>query len=249
MVEYNPLAYARAGRESSNALFDTLARTTAGRRLASGDQAGAQAVLNQYGMIDDASALQRQQMQIQRQERTDATADRESDMKWLVQAATGLRSVPYEQRRQAYTSQIRPLLQENGLDDDDLARVDAADLSDSELDALLGTLGGDVVTPYANDRSGRDGAVLRPDRYTGEYAQVYAPAFDPRQGASPGYMWTDETRTRQTYIPGGNADPSVAGGLAASRRAPPRASGGGGGSRGSSGGSAAAAPARKPWER
>lgn len=251
MPEFNPLAYAREGRESANALFDTFGQARAGRQYADGDTAGAANTLARYGMIDDAMGLQRQQATMARQAKTDAASERDDDMKWLGQAASGLRAVPYDQRREIYMRQVRPLLQQNGLDDAELAQVDAADLTDGELDSLLGTLGGTVTAPYASDVAGPNGSRLRPDRYTGTYSQVYAPEFDPRVGAPAGYMWTDETRTRQVAIPGGSADPSVAGNLAASRRAPPRArSSGGGGSRSSGSGSRPASSGTKnPWDQ
>ena len=251
MVEYNPIAARNGGYEFVANALDDRSRTRAGRQYASGDVSGAAGTLASGGLISDGMALQRQQQIQADAERKRAADAKAEDAKWLVQAATGLRSVPYADRKSVYQAQIRPLLQQNGFDDNELAQVDAADYTDAELDALLGALGGTVTAPYANDVAGPNGSRLRPDRYTGEYSAVYTAPFDARVGAPAGYMWTDETRTRQVPIPGGAADPAVAGALAASRRAPPRGRSGGGGSRPSDGGGSrpTAAPARKPWER
>lgn len=249
MVEYNPSASRRAGYEFVSNALDDVSRARAGRQYADGNVADAAGTLARGGMVGDAVALQRQQAASVEAERARAAAERAEESKWLVQAATGLRNIPYAQRKSAYQAQVRPLLMDNGFDDDELARIDAADYSDSELDALLGALGGQVSTPYANDRAGPNGTVLRPDRYTGEYSSVYEAPFDPRAGAPTGYMWTDESRTRQVPIPGGSADPSVAGALAASKRAPARGRSSGGGRSSNGRPAASSAPAGRPWER
>lgn len=251
MVEYNPLRARQGGYDFVSNALDDISRSRAGRQYAEGNVADAAGTLARGGLIGDSVELQRQQSRAADSQRELEAAERAEEAKWLVQAATGLRSIPYEQRKAAYQAQVRPLLMDNGFDDEELERIDAADYSDSELDALLGALGGQVSTPYANDRAGPNGTVLRPDRYTGEYSSVYEAPFDPRVGAPTGYMWTDETRTRQVPIPGGSADPSQAGALAASKRAPARGRSSVGGSRGGSSGgpSASSAPAGRPWER
>lgn len=249
MVQYDPTGSRQAGYNYVGNILDERDRRRAGVLYAGGDQAGAANTLASAGMIGDARAINQDVQRTQTAQRTQAKEQRAEDNAWLLQAATGLRQVPYAQRRAVYQSQIRPLLQQNGFDDAELQRVDAADLSDGELDALMAGLGGTVTAPYANDRSGPNGGVIRPDRYTGEYSPVYTAPFDPRTGASPGYMWADETRTRQVAIPGGPADPAVAAPLAAARRAPPRGRSGGSGSSGGSSSSRPAAPSAKPWER
>lgn len=251
MVDFNPIAARNGGYEFVANALDDRARTRAGRQYAAGDVSGATGTLASGGLIGGGMALQRQQAGQAEAERQRIAAEQAEESKWLAQAATGLRSVPYDQRKSVYQAQIRPLLQQNGFDDNELAQVDAADYTDGELDALLGALGGKVAAPYENDVAGPNGSRLRPDRYSGEYSVAYEAPFDPRVGAGTGYMWTDATRTRQVPIPGGAADPSQAGALAASRRAPARGRSGGG-SRSSSGGGSSrpsAAPARKPWER
>lgn len=251
MVEYNPIAARNGGYDFVANALDDRARTRAGRQYAGGDVTGAAGTLASSGLIGDGMTLQRQQQVQADATRREALAQQESETKWLVQAASGLRSVPYAERKRVYQSQVRPLLQQNGFDDAELAQVDNADYTDAELDALLGALGGEVVAPYASDVAGPNGSRLRPDRYTGEYTAVYTAPFDARAGAPAGYMWTDETRTRQVPIPGGAADPAVAGALAASRRAPSRGRSGGGGNRSRSGGasSGGAASSSRPWER
>jgi hypothetical protein len=140
------------------------------------------------------------------------------------------------------------VLQQMGYPDEVLTQLDASEMSDSQLRALVTAVGGEVRPMTANDRTA-GGNILRPDPYTGEYAPVYtAPVAAP--AAPAGYRMTADGNME--YIPGGPADPRVVGSRAAAGRAPPRPrSGGVGGSArpGSSGAAAPAGPARRPWER
>lgn len=198
-------------------------RKAAGNALAGGDYAGAANAMFEGGELQGGLA-------VQGAERNQQAADRDQQRSAIAAAVSGLLHVPEAERAQVFQQRIAPVFQQIGLGEY-ISQIQPDDLSDASLRALSVSMGGEVEAPFANDRSGPNGSVLRPDRYTGEYAEAYSAPFDPRAGASPGYMWTDETRTAQRFIPGGQADPSVAGGLAASRRAPPRAraSGGGGG--------------------
>lgn len=224
-----------------SALGDRKANRRAGMALAEGDYTAASQALGDAGNLSGVLTVNNAQRSLE---------DREAQEKrdWIGRAATSLMQVPEAQRQQVYQEQLRPTLEAMGLGADVIDQIDRSPKADTNLRSLIAAIGGEVSAPYANDVAGRDGARLRPDPITGAYTEVYRPEFDPRAGASPGYMWTDETRTRQTFIPGGAADPSVAGSLAASRRAPPRARSSGGGSSGGRS-SAPAAPARKPWER
>lgn len=236
MVDFNPIAARNGGYEFVANALDDRARTRAGRQYATGDVSGATGTLASGGLIGDGMALQRQQAGQAETERQRIAAEQAEESKWLVQAATGLRSVPYDQRKSVYQAQIRPLLQQNGFDDSELAQVDAADYTDGELDALLGALGGKVVSPYENDRAGPNGSVLRP-RADGTYAPVYTPPVDPLDAAY-----------RQAQIDALKA--SAGQRDAAAERARRPAAGRSGGGRSSGAGSRpAAAPARKPWER
>jgi hypothetical protein len=238
MVDFNPIAARNGGYEFVANALDDRARTRAGRQYAAGDVSGATGTLASGGLIGDGMALQRQQAAMAEAERNRVMEDQAEESKWLVQAATGLRSVPYDQRKSVYQAQIRPLLQQNGFDDAELAQVDAADYTDGELDALLGALGGKVTSPYENDRAGPNGSVLRP-RADGTYAPVYTPPVDPLDAAY-----------RQAQIDALKASAGQRD-AAAARARRPAAGRSGGGSRSSGGGSSrpAAAPARKPWER
>lgn len=233
MPEYNPLAYRQSGYNFVSNALDDVNRSRAGQRYVAGDIKGASEALASGGMIDDAMTLQRQQ---QLQERTDQA----EESKWLVQAATGLRSVPYDQRRSVYQAQIRPLLQQNGFDDAELAQVDAADYTDGELDALLGALGGKVASPYENDRAGPNGSVLRP-RADGTYAPVYTPPVDPLDAAY-----------RQAQIDALKASAGQRD-AAAERARRPAAGRSGGGSRSSGGarssGARASSSGGNPWDK
>lgn len=213
-----------------SALGDRKANRRAGMALAEGDYTGASQALGEAGNLSGVLSVNRAQQTMEDQE-----AQEKRD--WIGRAATSLMQVPEAQRQQVYQEQLRPTLEAMGLGSEVIDQIDRSPKADANLRSLVAAIGGEVSAPYANDVAGRDGARLRPDPITGEYTEVYRPEFDPRQGAAAGYMWTDESRTRQTFIPGGSADPSVAGSLAASRRAPPRArSGGGRSARGSSSG-------------
>lgn len=228
------LAQMAVGRERANALDDFRTQRTnraAGNALQGGDYAGASAALYQGGNLNDGMAVQRYGQQVQ-------TADRERQQAAIVAAVTGLLHVPAAERVAMLQTRIAPVFQQVGLGDY-LAQIGPDDLSDASLRGLAAAMGGEVEQADTFNLGNGRGVVER-DRYSGAYRQGYTPAFDAREGASPGYMWTDETRTAQRFIPGGQADPSVAGGLAASRRAPPRARSSGGGSRSSGGGSAPA---------
>ena len=120
------------------------------------------------------------------------------------------------------------MLLAEGFTEQELATIRPEMLTRQYLRSLATQFGGELEDGQTFNLGNGRGVVER-DPYTRQYSEGYKPAFDPREGASPGYMWTDETRTRQTFIPGGQADPSQAGSLAASRRAPPRARSGGGG--------------------
>lgn len=208
-------------------------RKRAGNALAGGDYAGASNALFEGGDLQGGII-------VQNAERTRQTADRTEQKTAIAAAVSGLLHVPEAERAQVFQQRIAPVFQQIGLGEY-VTQIQPEDLSDASLRALSVSLGGEVETPFANDRSGPNGSVLRPDRYTGEYAEAYKAPFDPRAGASPGYMWTDESRTRQVFIPGGQADPGVVSQRAAAGRAPPRPrSGGGGGGGRPSGGSAPA---------
>lgn len=210
------------GREQANALDEFQTRRTnrvAGNALQTGDYAGAAGALYDGGNLEGGMAVQRYGQQSQ-------TADRERQQAAIVAAVTGLLHVPPAERQAMLQSRIAPVFQQVGLGDY-LGQIGPDDLSDASLRGLAAAMGGEVEQADTFNLGNGRGVVER-DPYSGAYRQGYAPAFDAREGAGPGYMWTDETRTAQTYIPGGPADPRVVGTRAAAGRAPPRSRSGGG---------------------
>lgn len=228
------LAQGRAQMAQMDDMIAQRTRRQAGNALAGGDYAGASNALLQGGMLQEG-------LTVQNAERSRQTADREQQRTAILAVVTGLRHLPPEQRA-AQLQAIAPRLSVYGVTPEQLATVTPQDLSDQGLDSLIATMGGEV--PRAQAFNTRDGIVER-DPYGGGYNMAYEVEQEPN--APQGYRWTADGALEA--IPGGPADPRVAGGLAASRRAPPRPRSGGGGSRPSGGSARPAAPSRKPWER
>lgn len=227
MVQFDPIRAAQAGRESANALFDTYARSRAGSQMAGGNAAEAANTLARFGMIEDASALQQRQAQVAQAERASRVAEEEDDAKWLTQGAQGLLQVPYEQRRSVYQAQIRPRL-ESRLSPEDMARVDAADLSDAELRAIVTSYGGTVSDPRGSAPSGYawgqgnqleaiPGGPADPSNQRWQvtpYGLLPPPGWSPEQGAGSSAPQGQPTTLGSTLPPGWtverpNAAPSV----------------------------------------
>lgn len=255
MAEIDPYATTNALTQGYNfmaGIAQDRARRQAGNALASGNVNQAMSALGGAGDLQSVQALQAGQMEQEEATRERAEEDRKQLLSFVGQGAEALLNMPEAERQQGWM-QLRPVLAEAGYPEEVLAQMDQAPKTDANLRSVIAATGREVASPFANDVT-VGGARLRPDPYTGAYSPVYTPPFDPREGASPGYMWTDETRTRQTFIPGGQADPAVRQTYAAAGRAPARGRSGGGGSRSSGGGrpaapSAPARPAGRPWER
>lgn len=164
-------------------------------------------------------------------------AERTEKLKFILQGAEGLLQAPPDQRREIYTTTLRPVLEQMGYPPEVLAQLDDADMSDAQLRSLVTAVGGEVGSVTANDRmSGGD--VIRPDRYTGIYSTVYdAPVAPP--SLPTGYR-------RKADGSGMELDPDYLEGqqrLSGARRAPPRPRSGGAGGSARPGSSGAAAPA------
>lgn len=207
-----------------------------GGLLQAGDTQGAVDYAYGQGDIRTAGALQRQ---LSDQEKAEA----EQRVEVLSGGVRALLSVPAEQRPQVL-AQLEPQLA-GIFDPGTLSQLRTADLSDQSLQAFGAALG--VEAQRLQLFQTRSGDIVGVNPTTGEQSVVYD-GPEPTPQAPNGYRWTQEGALEA--IPGGPADPRVAGGLAASRRAPPRGSSGGSRrSGGSSRPAAPAAPSRKPWER
>jgi hypothetical protein len=214
------------------------ARRVAGNALASGNTAGAMSALGGAGDLQSQRVLQSDMTAEADAMREREAAERTEKLRFILQGAEGLLQAPPDQRREIYTSTLRPVLEQMGYPPEVLAQLDDADMSDAQLRSLVTAVGGEVGAVTANDRMS-GGNVIRPDRYTGEYATVYdAPAAAPN--IPTGWMLNEDgsIQPRPGLIEG-------QGRLAAAGRAPPRPRSGNSGVNGSarpgSGGQAAPA--------
>jgi hypothetical protein len=159
MEMVNPLAAFRDGYDLSQGFYDARTRKQAGNALAQGDyQGGANALLG-GGMINDGMGMlqydqKNRQMQAEqeRAEQEQAKATQAAHMQTLLRGAQGLRQLPPEARRQAYETQVKPLLLQMGLDQDPqgqmmLAKWEQSQFTDGELDPFITTLGGKLQEP------------------------------------------------------------------------------------------------------
>jgi len=247
-MQVDPYAATNAlsdGFNQQQAMAQSRARRVAGNALAGGNAAGAMSALGGAGDLAGQRQIGADMTRDADQMRERESAERTEKLRFIQQGAEGLLQAPPEQRREIYQTTLRPVLQQMGYTDDVLAQLDSADMSDAQLRSLVTAVGGEVGAVTANDRMS-GGNVIRPDRYTGEYATVYdAPAAPP--SVPTGWMLNEDgsIQPRPGLIEG-------QGRLAAAGRAPPRPrSGGVGGSArpGSSGAAAPARPAGRPWER
>lgn len=238
-VSYNPLQAQQAGAAYANNLFDGIASRRAGRALGSGDYAGAASALGNAGMIGETVQVQNAARAQAAAQREVADDEREEQRKWTIQAADALSRVPAERREEVYRTTIRPIMAQFGWDDAQMAQIDAADKSDEVLAGIRSSLGGTVPLASANDRAGRNGAVLRPDPMTGAYTEVYTPPVDPDAELEREYL---RARIAATTAQVGQREAA-----ADKSRRPPAARSGGGSS--SAGPRSPSAPASRPWER
>jgi hypothetical protein len=231
----------RNGERARAEAVDTARRTAltqATQAYGAGDFGGARNALAQTG---DLGAV----MQFDEAQAGVADEARERQRAAFAAGAEGLRRMPFEQRWQTFNSRVRPYLIQEGVSPEDLDTITTEDLADGSLESIIGMYGGEVEE--GSYMSGGDGRIVRTLPYGGGVEEAYAPPFDPREGASPGYMWTDASRTRQVFVPGGPADPAQASRVSSARRAPPRPRSSGGGS--SQPAAAPSRPAGRPWER
>jgi hypothetical protein len=247
-MQIDPYAATNAlsdGFNQQQAMAQSRARRVAGNALAGGNTAGAMSALGGAGDLQGQRVLQSDMTAEADAMREREGAERTEKLRFILQGAEGLLQAPPDQRREIYTTTLRPVLQQMGYPDDVLSRLDASEMSDAQLRSLVTAVGGEVRSVAANDRMS-GGNVIRPDPYTGEYGTVYeAPVAPPslptgyRQKADGSGMEIDPD-----YLAGQQA-------LSGARRAPPRPRAGNSGVGGSArpGSSGAAAPAGRPWER
>jgi hypothetical protein len=171
MEMVNPLAAFREGWDTTQGLFDARTRKQAGNALAAGDYRGGGNLLLGGGMLDEGLGLlqydQRQQqgqVEAQRAQEQAAKAAQAERLKLMLGGAQSLLQVPPEQRRQAYQAQVRPLLQQQGVPDELLARFDQSGFTDGELQPFVTTLGGKLQEPEWKFFEADDGSLVAYDQ-------------------------------------------------------------------------------------
>jgi len=211
--------------EGSNRMFRTFnalqgvrqagARRQAGNALATGNQAEAASILGEAGDLQSQRVLQNDMTAEADAMREREQAERTEKLQFILRGAEGLLQAPPEQRREIYTTTLRPVLQQMGYPDDVLAQLDASEMSDAQLRSLVTAVGGELPSMTAGDRMS-GGNVIRPDPYTGQYGTVYeAPAAAPN--VPTGWMMNEDgsISPRPGYVEGQRQ-------LSAAGRAPPR---------------------------
>ncbi len=150
----NPLAAYREGWDTSQGLFDTRTQRQAGNALAQGDYRGGANALLQGGMLKDGMDVQafdqKRQAQTQEQERAmqeQAKAAQVQSLKTMLGGAQSLLQAPPEQRAEVYRTSVRPLLEQQGVPPELLAKFDTSGLTDQELQPFVTTLGGELQKP------------------------------------------------------------------------------------------------------
>jgi hypothetical protein len=150
----NPLAAVQEGYDFAQGLRDRRTMNSAGNALAGGDYRGGANALLQGGMLDQGMGLlnydqrnQEAQAKAMQQQAEAAKAQQAESMKSMLGGAQSLRQLPPEARAAAYQAQVRPLLEQMGLDGQILAHLDGSDFSDGQLDPFIATLGGELQKP------------------------------------------------------------------------------------------------------
>lgn len=223
-MAFNPLGAVQEGYDFAQGLRDRRTMNGAGNALAQGDYRGGANALLQGGMLDQGMGLlnydqrnRQAETQAQQQQAEAARAQQAESMKSMLGGAQSLRQLPPEARAAAYQAQVRPLLQQMGLDEKILSHLDGSDFSDGQLDPFISTLGGELQKPewqivnpgngqqaYAVDKA--DPSNFRPvgpERQgpTGEWKEVGGNLwFFPADGSRP--QKGDATTPKpKTYAP------------------------------------------------
>lgn len=172
----NPLNAFRDSYSLLEGLAADKARRTAGDALTQGDYGGAQNALYGRGLLDEGNAVAQQQRQMNEQEKADA----KERVQWLGQAATALRKLPAEQRRNAFDQHVKPVIaMMPGMDDPQvLAQIEASDFSDQTLDAFMAALGQEAQK-YQLFQSDSLGVVAVDPNNPADFRTIVEPKADP----------------------------------------------------------------------
>jgi hypothetical protein len=176
-------------------------------------------------MLDEGLAVQQRQFGVQDREMGQQAAQAEAAKKAAAERAqkgiailTGMADLPDDQIEGAYQSTLRSYLAET-LDPEMMARVDAAPKTRENVRLLLTAMGAEAQKLQLFNLGGGRGVAAFDARGQMVEGAGYQPEPEP-DDAPTGYRWTADGDL--AVIPGGPADPRVAGQLAGSKRAPPR---------------------------
>jgi hypothetical protein len=170
MEMVNPLAAFREGWDTTQGLFDARTRKQAGNALAAGDYRGGGNLLLGGGMLDEGLGLlqydqrqQQAQVEAQRAQEQTAKAAQKQSLVTMRDGASGLLQLPPEQRRTAWQTTTRPLLKQQGVPDELLARFDQSGFTDGELQPFISALGGELEKPEWKLLEREDGSIVAVD--------------------------------------------------------------------------------------
>ncbi len=208
--------------------------TSAGEAYATGDMTGARNALARGGEIGSAMTMDANQRTQATADRTSRIADEDRARSTVLAGAQGLLILPEDQWMSAFSSRIAPALLGVGIDQGMIDQISQDGITRQEVEYLVKSLGGEVESPWANDRAGPNGSVIRPGR--DGYSEVSPGAANPRDGIPSGWeRQPDGSIAPMRGYTEGRSD------IAGATRAPPRGRAGGG-RRSSGGGGSAAAP-------
>lgn len=195
----------------------------AGNALAQGDYGAASGALYRGGDLNGGMRVDQMGQQRQQQAAQVQAQGMDQRREGLKQAATAIRSAPAEQRAQVYQATIRPTLMQLGMPPELLAEIDRSPMDDVSLDAFISALGAEADKYQLFQTRGGD--IVRVPVGGGQGGLAYD-APDQPEAPPTGYRWGPDGTLEA--IPGGPADPRVAGARAAATRAPARPRAGGG---------------------
>lgn len=228
------IAARRAGFNEMEGVRNAFARRQAGGAIAGGDMQGGMNALYRAGDLEGAGQLQAQQSRgeelqyrqgkMQQEQQAKEAADK---LDFLANIARRLKTVPadpndpnFTARRQALAG-FRQTFQAMGLPDEQIAKMEGADLSDNTLDMFAGNM--EQAKWQIIQR--RDGSIVGVNQGSLEQKEIMPalPASTLQRNVPFGWSLDEEGNptVEPTFVQGKAA-------IARATRAPPRGRGGGG---------------------
>lgn len=201
METVNPLAAFREGYETTQGLFDAQRRRKAGNALAMGDyRQGANALLG-GGMLGEGTDLlnydqrnRQAQAEAMRAQEQAAKAAQAESLKTMLGGAQSLLQLPPEQRGPAWQSQVRPLLQQQGVPDELLTQFDQSGFTDGELQPFVTTLGGELDKPEWQIVATGNGGVVAVNKADPSQTRMVAESQrPPRYVEAQDGLWVEQS--------------------------------------------------------